>query len=563
MNRQLAILALWLAATGLPLPALAADEPVRPSADTTGAVASTAPAAAAEAADNNVRQATLSVFNRPVVVLRNRFLGMPPTERATFARERIYSLLERGGPGTVSVQHIAQGNAINIDGAYAFVVTNNDVAAGAGETLDIVTARTVAALEQAITETHEARDVRLLTRAAIHSVVATAIYALLIYALLRLGTVLTRRALRLTHAASRRLRVGGAALVQRRRAFHFVYYLLRACGWLLFLLVTYEWLGFVLARFPYTRVWGEQLNAFLLGTAEKFLVAVATSAPELLVVVVVFLIARSIDRVQKTFFDNVEQGRIRVGWVDRDTARPTRKLVTLAVWVFAVVMAYPYIPGSDTDAFKGLSVLLGLMVSVGASGIVGQAASGLILMYTRTFRVGEYVRIGEAEGTIVTMGVFTTQVRTGMGEELSLPNATVLGSVTRNFSRPAQGSGFMLTATVTIGYDVPWRQVEGLLLGAAGKASGVLAYPAPRVYVHSLSDFYVEYRLVCQGNDHDPQLRAGALSGLHAAIIDEFNTHGVQIMSPHYLGDPVAPKVVPTSAWFEAPAKPPAGQPPR
>jgi small-conductance mechanosensitive channel len=550
MKTLIAVIALWLATVGPVSSALAADAPVA-AADTT-ASASSAPA-------GDAKSATLRVFNRPIFVFRQPFLGVPPAERAALARERIYSLLERGGPGTVTSGEIAQGRIVSIDGSYAFVISHNDVPAGGGDSMDIVAARTVAALEQAIAETREARDVRLLTNAAIHSAIATAIFVALIYGLFRLGRVLTKRTLRLTHRLSSHLRVGGTAVVQRRRAFHLVAFVLRACGWLLFLLVTYEWVGYVLARFPYTRAWGEQLNAFLLNTATKIVLGIATSIPELLIAAVVFAIAHSINRMQRTFFDNVEQGRVRVGWVDRDTAKPTRKLLSIAVWVFALVMAYPYIPGSDTDAFKGLSVLLGLMVSVGASGLVGQAASGLILMYTRTFRVGEYVRIGDAEGTVVQMGMFTTHVRNGMGVEMTLPNSTVMGAVTRNFSRPAQGGGFVLTAAVTIGYDVPWRQVEGLLLAAAQKAHGVLDSPAPRVYVHALSDFYIEYTLVCQGNDKDPQMRAGALSGLNAAIVDEFNVHGVQIMSPHYLGDPAHEKVVPPADWYKAPATPPRG----
>lgn len=541
--------ALLVCAAACVAPAHAADAPP-PAAATTADVAPPAPAETSSASPL-AHPATVRVFNRPVIVFRGALLGVAPSDRAALARERVYSLLERGGPLRVGVEKIALGNLVTIDGSSALIVSPGDVAAGAGETLDGVTSAATAALERVISETREVRDVALLSRAVIHSAIATALYALLIYALLRLGRALTRRMLRLTHAASKRLHVG------RRRVFHVVHFTLWAAGWLLFLLVTYEWLGFVLGRFPYTRAWGEQLNGFLIGTVTHILIAVARAAPDLLIAIVVFVIAHAVDRAQKHFFDSVETGRIHVGWVDRDTARPTRRLVTLAVWAFALVMAYPYIPGSDTDAFKGLSVLLGLMVSVGASGIVGQAASGLILMYTRTFRVGEYVRIGEAEGTVAAMGIFNTRVRTGMGEELSLPNATVLSSVTRNYSRPAQGTGFMLTATTTIGYDVPWRQVEALLLAAAGKCGGVLAYPEPRVFVNALNDFYVEYRLVCQGGDSDAQRRAGALSRLNAAIIDEFNEHGVQIMSPHYLGDPVSPKVVPPAHWYQAPAKPP------
>jgi small-conductance mechanosensitive channel len=552
MNLPIAVIALWLAMVGPFSSALAAD----PAATSGGLDPATTAAAAAESA--TAKSATLKVFNRPIAVFRKPFIGTPPAERALLGRERVYSILEQGGPGAVTWEHIAQGNVVKVDGSYAFILTNDDVPSGSGETLDTVTAAAIASLERAIGETHEARDATLLTRAAVHSAIATVVFIVLLYVLVRVGRWLTKRVLRLTHTASSRFKIGGAALVQRRRAFHAVHLVLRVAGWAAFLLVTYEWLGFVLARFPYTRAWGEQLNGFLFGTATKILVAIATAAPELLIAIVVFVIAHAIDRAQKGFFDGVEQGRIRVGWVDRDTARPTRKLVTIAVWVFALVMAYPYIPGSDTDAFKGLSVLLGLMVSVGASGIVGQAASGLILMYTRTFRVGEFVRIGEAEGTVATMGMFTTHVRTGMGEVLTLPNSHVLSSVVRNYSRPLQGAGFVLTATVTIGYDVPWRQVEAMLIAAAGRTPRVSPYPPARVFVHALSDFYVEYRVICQSNDRDPQVRAAALSALHGAILDEFNAHGVQIMSPHYFGDPAQAKVVPPADWYKAPAQPPS-----
>jgi len=258
----------------------------------------------------------------------------------------------------------------------------------------------------------------------------------------------------------------------------------------------------------------------------------------------------------KNFFDGVQSGRVNVSWIDADSARPTRRLAAFAVWVFALVMAYPYIPGSGTEAFKGLSVLVGLMVSIGASGIIGQGASGLILMYTRTYRPGEYVRVGEHEGTLVELGMFTSRLRTGLGEELTLPNALVLGSVTRNYSRTVK-EGFVLDTVVTIGYDAPWRQVHAMLIEAALRTEGVSADPKPRVFQTALSDFYAEYRLVCQAIPSQPRPRAEVLSNVHANIQDVFNEHGVQIMSPHYLGDPAEQKVVPRANWYAPPAAPP------
>ena len=180
------------------------------------------------------------------------------------------------------------------------------------------------------------------------------------------------------------------------------------------------------------------------------------------------------------------------------SALTTSRAVRGGIWLFALAMAYPYLPGSDTEAFRGLSVLVGLMISLGASNLVGQLASGLILTYTRTFHVGEYVRVGEDEGTVVSLGTFTTRIRTGMGEELTISNSQVLGAVTRNYSRAVKGHGFIVDTTVTIGYDAPWRQVNAMLVEAAQRTPGVLADPPPRVFQTALSDFYPEYRLVCQ-----------------------------------------------------------------
>jgi small-conductance mechanosensitive channel len=234
---------------------------------------------------------------------------------------------------------------------------------------------------------------------------------------------------------------------------------------------------------------------------------------------------------------------------------PTRRIATWLVWLFALAMAYPYLPGAQTEAFKGMSVLIGLMMSLGASSFVGQVAGGLILTYSSMLRKGEYVRIGEHEGTVVNIGAFNTRIRTGLGEEITLPNSMIVGSATKNYSRAVKGDGYVVDTVVTIGYDTPWRQVHAMLIEAAQRTPGVLADPAPTVFQTSLSDFYPEYRLVCQAIPHEPSPRAEVLANLHANIQDVFNEYGVQIMSPHYVLDPAQDKVVPRERWFAKPAK--------
>ncbi len=506
---------------------------------------------------SHVQPGTLVVFNRPVITFRASFLGATPAQRAAAARERIGGLLDRGGEGKVTVEPIPQGSVVKIDGALAFIVTEGDADPLLDQTPEAVVRDAAKALELAVDETREARSGERMIRAGMWAGGATLVYAAALWLLALIARVVTSRMVRVAENTAEHVRIGGAELLHRERTIRVVRSLLRAGYWGFVLLVTYEWIGFLLSLFPFTRPWGEQLNTYLIESVTGALVATASAIPDLVIVAVVFIIARSVIGILRRFFDGVQSGQVQVDWIDADSARPTRRLVTMAVWVFALVMAYPYIPGSDTDAFKGLSVLIGLMVSVGASGIVGQAASGLILMYTRTFRPGEYIRIGDHEGTVVEMGMFTSRIRTGLGEELTLPNSFILAAVTRNYSRAVKGAGFVLDTSVTIGYDAPWRQVHAMLVEAAQRTEGVLADPAPRVFQTALSDFYIEYRLVCQAIPSDPRPRAEVLSALHANVVDVFNEHGVQIMSPHYFGDPAREKVVPKAKWYAAPAEPP------
>lgn len=380
--------------------------------------------------------------------------------------------------------------------------------------------------------------------------------AALVWLLARARRTLARRLLAVTEKHSGRLQLGGVALLQRERLVYGVRLALALVYRLLVIVVLAEWLSFTLRCFPFTRAWGESLSTFLLDLVAQLLGTAASAVPELLTALLIFYLAYLVTQALERFFANVQSGLIQLHWLDPDIALPTRRISKIVVWLFALAMAYPYLPGSDSEAFKGLSVLVGLMLSLGASSLVGQAASGLILTYGRVYRKGEYVRLADHEGTVTELGVFTTRIRTGLGEELTISNATILGGTTKNYSRAVNGAGFVLDTTVTIGYDTPWRQVHALLIEAAKRTLGVLEDPAPQVFQTALSDWYPEYRLVCQAIPSEPRPRALMLSALHANIQDVFNEYGVQIMSPQYFEDPAEPKLVPASQWYAAPAAP-------
>jgi small-conductance mechanosensitive channel len=501
------------------------------------------------------------VANRPVAVLRASFLGVSPERRARRAEATLNELIDKSTRGEVTVQIEPQGHALLIDGELGLLLVNEDADSLRGQTLAQASSATRTNLMQVIAETREARDSQRLLGGAGRAVLATLFAAAVL--------ALTRRARRwavgklaaLVAARGTAMHVAGAPLVQTERIVSLVGFAMRTLALVVAAFASYEWLSFVLRQFPYTRPWGEGLSGYLWSVAARLGRGAMGAVPDLVVAVAIFLLARAVIAMLRPFFLRVEtHGTRERSWLDADTARPTRRLFNGGVWIFALVMAYPYLPGADSEAFKGMSLLLGVMVTVGGSSVFGQAASGLVLMYSRTIRVGEYVRIDQHEGTVTELGMFTTRVRTGLGEELTLPNSLVLGLVTKNYSRTVKGPGFVLDTTVTIGYDTPWRQVEAMLVEAARRTSGVLSDPPPRVFQIALSDFYPEYRLVCQAVPGQPQPRAEVLSALHAHIQDVFNEYGVQIMSPHYLGDPATAKVVPRAAIYSAPARAPQAE---
>ncbi|ANI34925.1 TPA: mechanosensitive ion channel [Pseudomonas putida] len=519
-------------------PLLHADTP-QPGPEIEGVIAEPAP---------------LTVINRTVLVFRATLLGETPTVRAQRAKKVIEDTLQETNDLEVRVDPILHSYLVLLGGRRAFIVTPLDAAA---DTITTGEAAEQAAenLRLVVEETRQARSLRFLLTAVGYSAAATLVFFMLVKAAGYCRRKLLGLLPKLMGKHSERLKVGHTQLFDLQNLYYLIDRSLWLLYWLVVLLFCYQWLGFVLSQFPYTRSWGESLNIHLMALLNYLISGILRAMPGLAVALSIFFIARGISAFSKRVLRRMARpGTLK--WLTAETLQPTMRLTSLAIWLFALVMAYPYLPGSGTDAFKGLSVLLGLMVSLGATSVIGQGAAGLILTYTRTLRVGEFVRVGDYEGTVTEVGMFTTTIRTGLGEVLTLPNSMITGSVTKNYSRIVQGPGYVVDTVVTIGYDTPWRQVEAMLLEAARRTDGVLQTPMPQVFQTALSDFYPEYRLVAQAIPSEPRPRAQLLSLLHANIQDVFNEYGVQIMSPHYLGDPEQPKWVPKEQWHTAPSKP-------
>jgi small-conductance mechanosensitive channel len=547
MRQIVAALALLFALSSFGASAAAQQQPT---------AAETAPVAPKATTALHVQPADkLVFFSRPVASFRGPLLGVSARDRVTRAHARIRDQLALPGPHLVQLKPDALGIQVQIDGATSFVVTPADLDPSRDETLEQAAQNAAAALSLAVRESAESRSLDTLVRALALALAGTALYGVLVWLAARGRRALARQLVAVTQRHTAKLHVvTGVALLNRDRLAHGVRLLLTLVYRVLVFLLTVEWLSFLLMCFPFTRAWGESLNSFLLSLAMPVVMAALGAVPGVLTALLIFYIAFLITQVLDRFFLTVQNRAEPLAWLDADVVVPTRRIAKVVVWLFAVAMAYPYLPGAESEAFKGLSVLVGLMLSLGASSLVGQAASGLILTYGRVFRKGEYVRVADHEGTVTEMGVFTTRIRTGLGEELTISNASILGSTTKNYSRTVPGAGYVLDTTVTIGYDTPWRQVHAMLIEAAGRTEGVAQDMAPQVFQTALNDWYPVYRLVCHATPTEPRPRALLLSALHANIQDVFNTYGVQIMSPQYLADPKEAKLVPPDQWYAAPA---------
>jgi len=501
--------------------------------------------------------ADVQVANRRIVTLRADVLGAPPADRAVAVQERIAAVVADGGPLEVGTRDIQDGIAVLIDGHVVFRVFDEDVDAEVEETTTAVAARAADRLRLALGEIREARDSRQMLAAVGYALLATLVLLGVLWALFkaygwsaeRLRGFVERRSAGLTKTLGHQT-VGQLGLAR------LAVMPLKLLVFLVGVVVVYEWLGLVLAQFPYTRPWGEALLDRLVSRLSEFVLAAMQALPGLLFVLIIFMIARFVTRLLRAFFDGVEHRRIEVPWVDEATARPTGRLLGAFVWLLALVAAYPYFPGSGSEAFKGIGVFVGLMLSIGSSGVVNQVVSGLMLMYSRSFRPGEFVQVGETEGLVREIGFLTTRIETLRHEQVTIPNAVIVGNVTRNLSRLAAQDGLRVPTTVTIGYDAPWRQVQAMLGQAAERTTAILRDPPPRILQTALLDYAVEYTMLV--GVADPTRRLAVLDELHAHIQDVFNEHGVQIMSPRYEADPAQPKLVPPGEWYKSPADPAA-----
>jgi small-conductance mechanosensitive channel len=408
-------------------------------------------------------------------------------------------------------------------------------------------------IQRAVRAYRQAREPAALRRGAVQALAATAGFfvalAAVWWAFRRLQSRFTRRYEERIRAVqfqsfeilrANRIRDAARALVGALRAATVAVF-------------AYLWLQTVLASFPATRPLAGQLLAFVLEPLRRVGTELVAELPDLVFLLVLFFLLRWLVGLSRLFFEAVEKRQVTLSGFEPEWAVPTYRILRLAIVAFGLVIAYPYIPGSRSPAFQGISILLGLMVSIGSSSFLSNIIAGYSMIYRRAFRIGDRIAIGELLGDVTEIRLQVTHLRSVKNEELVVPNATLLGNSVVNYSALARTHGLILHTTVGIGYETPWRQVEAMLLMAAERTPGLGQKPPPFVLQKSLGDFCVVYELNAPCDA--PGTMAVLYTRLHQNILDVFNEYGVQIMTPAYEGDPQEPKVVRKEQWWSAPAR--------
>jgi small-conductance mechanosensitive channel len=462
--------------------------------------------------------------------------GVPPyTTR--FRADRISMRLEEAVHdrsvfnSSVTVTETADSSELRLGSRLLMVVTARD-AASVGLSRITLAQQHASTLDAAVRAERRRYAPDALLRSTLYGTAATLLFAAVVWLVRRVTRRLREVLQRRTERRSATLRAMHEEIFASDRLGRTIDRLIRGVRLVVLLFAFDLYLTYVLGLFPWTRPTSLKLLQYLILPVRAVAAAFVTYLPKLLFLIVIGVVIYGAIRLVGLFFRRIGDGRLVFANFPAEWADPTNKIARVLLIAFGLVVAFPYLPASDSPAFAGVSVFMGVLVSLASSSALSNMIAGIVLTYTGAFRVGDRVKLGDAFGDIVETSLLATRVRTIKNEEITIPNSIALGSAVTNYSRPGRTPGLILHTSVTIGYDAPWRKVHDLLIDAAHDTPGVLQEPAPFVWQTALNDFYVTYEI--NAYTAAPRDMIDIYAALHARIQDSFHAAGVEIMSPHF-----------------------------
>ena len=508
--------------------------------------------------DVDVSVATVTLDRRPLFIVRGSS-SIPATERATAIAARVRNFARNSETSVDAIRTTDSPNGSEIIAGDTRLMTVVPVdGALEGIPHQDLAKYHATSIRNAVTDYRQARTPQRLIKGAIFAVTTTAAFAAIWWLLLVSyrwleGWLIRRIEAKVETTPLATIDDGQIGIMQRLQG------ALDVFRWILRLILLVLWLQIVLAQFPWTRWLSDDITSFIFDPLAWIGVGFIDYLPKLMFLVVLFYVTRFGLRLLKLYFLAIERRRTTLAAFEPEWAMPSYKIIRTVTLALVLVMAYPYLPGSGTEALKGISVFTGLLLSLGASSSVSSIIAGYLNTFGRVYKAGDVIQVGEIRGVVTQIRLMTTRLRTIRNEEVVIPNSIIASSSLTNYSALARDRGLALQTEVGIGYEVPWRQVEAMLLEAAKRTTELLSDPAPFVVQRQLGDFSVFYQL--NAYTDDPTRMMHTYSSLHRNILDVFNEHGVQIMTPAYVNDPDTAKIVPKEQWYTQPTLPPQNAP--
>jgi len=478
-------------------------------------------------------RAPVVVGGKTLFYVEERIYSFSPADRARAIAERIERLYKepRSSLDAIHVEEEETTAEIVAGDLVIMAVTERDARAAGGDRRELAQ-EYAGIIRTAAAELRKEHSLKTIALGLLWTLLTTAILLLAFKLLKTVFPKLYRRLDSWRGTRIRSLRIQKLELLTADRITDTLITLAQGARIAVVLILIYFYLSLVFSFFPWTRGWAAILFDYMMRPVKLIWDAIANNLPDFIFIAVILVVAYYGIKFVKFIFAEIGKGTIEIPGFYQDWAEPTYKIVRFLLIAFTAVVVFPYMPGSKSPAFQGVSIFLGVLFSLGSTSAVANIVAGMLLTYTRAFQNGDRVKIGEATGDVLGKTLLVTRIRTIKNVDISIPNAMVLSSHIINYSSSAQEHGLILHTGVTIGYDAPWRQVHELLIAAACDTEHILKEPKPFVLQTSLDDFYVSYEL--NAFTDQPLFMARIYSDLHQNIQDKFNEAGVEIMSPHY-----------------------------
>lgn len=487
--------------------------------------------------ENKIDGFPVMLDGKTLFFIRRGVSSFSAEERANAITQRIERIAQNDSipVENLTIKQIPDDNSLylSVDQEVILTVTERDAKAYRS-TPEVLAQQALQKIQVAIAQYRQDRKPEQLLKNIIYTVIASFAFLIISFAVIKISGKLFPFIRRLIESLTPGIQIGNVEIISSSNISFFWLRVLRIIRFFVLFLLLFNYATFVLRLFPWTRVFGESILGYFSQSLELVLSSIGKYLPNAFVIAIIIFITYYLIGLIKPFFTAIERGNLVIPGFYTDWAKPTYNILLVIIIAIAAIVAFPYLPGFDSPAFRGVSVFLGLLLSLGSTSAIANVIGGIILIYTRAFRIGDHIQVGDVIGDLIEKNFLVIRICTPTNKIITIPNSSLLSSNVINFSISSRelNRNLIIQTTITLGYDLPWRKAHKTLIEAALETEHILKEPAPFVLQTSLDNFYISYQLNAYTNQ--PNLMVIIYSELHQNIQDKCNEAGIEILSPSY-----------------------------